>query len=260
MCNEAMPSTSPAPQLRWIEDGQALPPPDQAWGAHTPAPGLVAASHTLAVTRLVESYSQGIFPWYSTDQPVLWWSPDPRMVLRPNHFRLHRSLRQALKRAQCQPGFSLAFNRDFDQVIHRCSMAPRAGQNGTWIVPDMVNAYQALHRMGLAHSAEVWLNGELVAGLYFVALGHAVFGESMFTTVTDGSKMALALLVSVCLQHGIPAIDCQQNTRHLASLGALEMPRAEFVALLKQTCSMPPLDWAQQTLYWDSLTNLDNAS
>jgi leucyl/phenylalanyl-tRNA--protein transferase len=255
-----MSRTSPAPELKWIEDGQALPTPDQAWGTHTPAPGLVAASHELSVARLVESYSQGIFPWYSNDQPVLWWSPDPRMVLRPDQFRFHRSLRQALKRAQRHPGFSLGFNRDFDQVIHRCSVAPRTGQSGTWIVPDMVSAYQALHRRGLAHSAEVWLDGELVAGLYFVALGHAVFGESMFTTVTDGSKMALALLVSVCLKHSIPAIDCQQNTGHLASLGAQEMPRAEFVSLVKQARTLLVVDWARQTLYWNTLTDLDNAS
>lgn len=255
-----MPRTFSAPPLTWIEAGQALPPAHQAWGAHSPAPGLVAASHDLSVARLIESYSQGIFPWFSDDQPVLWWSPDPRMVLRPQNFRFHRSLRQALKRAQLSPGFSLAFNRDFDQVIQRCSKAPRTGQNGTWIVPDMIKAYQELHRMGLAHSAELWLGDELVAGLYFVALGQAVFGESMFTKVTDGSKMALAMLVSVCRQHGIAAIDCQQNTRHLASLGAQEMPRADFLALVQLASAMPPVDWAGQTLYWDSLTNLDKAS
>lgn len=255
-----MPRNSSAHPLTWIEAGQALPPPHQAWGAHSPAPGLVAASHDLSAERLIESYSQGIFPWFSDDQPVLWWSPDPRMVLRPTHFRFHRSLRQAIKRGQIRPGFNLAFDRDFDQVIQRCSQAPRTGQSGTWIVPDMISAYQELHRMGLAHSAELWLGDELVAGLYFVALGHAVFGESMFTTVTDGSKMALALLVSVCLQHGIAAIDCQQNTRHLASLGAQEMPRAEFVTLVKHACDLPPVDWAHQTLYLESLTNLDNAS
>jgi leucyl/phenylalanyl-tRNA--protein transferase len=125
---------------------------------------LLAASADLSAMRLMESYSHGIFPWYSSVQPVLWWSPDPRMVLRPQNFRFHRSLRQALKRGQLQPGFSLCFDKDFDQVIERCSQAPRTGQSGTWIVPDMVKAYQALHNMGLAHSAELWLNGSLVAG------------------------------------------------------------------------------------------------
>ena len=255
-----MPRNPSEHPLIWIEAGQALPSPDQAWGAHSPAPGLVAASRDLSATRLVESYSQGIFPWYNQDQPVLWWSPDPRMVLRPKDFRLHRSLRQALKKGRAHTGVSMSFDRDFHQVIERCSQAPRLGQNGTWIVPDMVDAYQELHSMGLAHSAELWLHGELVAGLYFVALGHAVFGESMFTTVTDGSKMTLALLVSVCLQHGIATIDCQQNTRHLASLGAREMPRAEFVMRVQQALHMPSVDWGQQTLYWDVLTTLDKPS
>ncbi|WP_416545363.1 leucyl/phenylalanyl-tRNA--protein transferase [Limnohabitans sp. DCL3] len=255
-----MPSHPFAPPLTWIEVGQALPTPDQAWGPHSPAPGLVAASSELSALRLVESYSQGIFPWYSTGQPVLWWSPDPRMVLRPQNFRLHRSLRQALKRGLLQPNFSLCFDRDFQQVIERCSRTPRKGQDGTWIVPEMVKAYQALHLMGLAHSAELWVDGGLVAGLYFVALGHAVFGESMFTTVTDGSKMALAMLVSVCLQHGIVAIDCQQNTAHLASLGASEIPRADFVRHVQQAQGHPPVPWATQTLYWDVLSNLDSVT
>ena len=187
-----MPRDDPTAALPWIQDGEALPPVTQAWGPNSPAPGLLAAGHDLTVTRLLESYSQGVFPWFSPGQPVLWWSPDPRMVLQTRHFRLHRSLRQSLKRWQLNPQFSLCFDRDFAQVIQRCANAARTGQNGTWIVPEMVAAYDNLHRQGYAHSAEVWLGGQLVAGLYFVALGHAVFGESMFTTITDGSKMALA--------------------------------------------------------------------
>lgn len=255
-----MPRNADESPLTWIESGQALPSLEKAWGPYSSAPGLLAASADLSAMRLVESYSQGIFPWYSSGQPVLWWSPDPRMVLRPQNFRFHRSLRQSLKRKQLHPGFSLCFDRDFDQVIERCSQASRTGQSGTWIVPDMVKAYQELHRMGLAHSAELWLNGSLVAGLYFVAMGQAVFGESMFTTVTDGSKMALALLVSVCLEHGIEAIDCQQNTSHLALLGAAEMPRAQFVAHVHQARHMPPVNWAGQSLYWNLLVTLDKSS
>jgi leucyl/phenylalanyl-tRNA---protein transferase len=255
-----MPRHDAQPPLRWIEAGQALPLPEQAWGPNSPAPGLVAASGDLSATRLLESYRQGIFPWYSQGQPVLWWSPDPRMVLEPQKFRFHRSLRQTLKRAHAESSIRLCFDRDFHQVIERCSQAPRTGQNGTWIVPEMVKAYQDLHALGLAHSAELWLADRLVAGLYFVALGHAVFGESMFTTVTDGSKLTLAMLVSVCLQHGIAAIDCQQNTPHLASLGAQEMPRADFVTLIQRAQLMPPVDWAEQTLYLKLLTTLDNAS
>jgi leucyl/phenylalanyl-tRNA---protein transferase len=260
MCNVPMPSAAAPPELPWIEADEALPAVHLAWGAASPAPGLLAAGHDLSVARLLASYSQGVFPWFSAGQPVLWWSPDPRMVLHVARFRFHRSLRQTLKRCGLQPGFSLTFDRDFSQVIRRCSASPRPGQSGTWIVPAMVAAYEDLHRAGHAHSAEVWLDGELVAGLYFVALGHAVFGESMFTTVTDGSKMALAGLVSVCLKHGIAAIDCQQNTRHLASLGAQEMPRADFVAQVQLASQKPPIAWAQQTLYWEALTALDTAS
>jgi leucyl/phenylalanyl-tRNA--protein transferase len=251
-----MPRPFAQPDLTWIEANEPLPPLAQAWGPQSPAPGLLAAGRDLSAQRLEEAYRQGIFPWFSEGQPVLWWSPDPRMVLRPPQFQLHRSLRQALKRACLQPGFALRFDHDFSQVIHRCSTMPRAGQNGTWIVPAMVQAYEDLHRAGHAHSAEVWLHGELVAGLYFVALGQAVFGESMFTTVTDGSKMALACLVSVCLQHGVSAIDCQQNTPHLASMGAQEMPRDAFVELLAQGCAKPAIAWAEQTLYWPAFAAL----
>ncbi len=245
------------PELIWIQTNEPLPSPDRAWDANSPAPGLLAASDDLSATRLLESYSQGIFPWFSAGQPVLWWSPDPRMVLHPAQFRFHRSLRQAMKRWLRQPSLSLSFDRDFSQVMRRCSAAPRPGQKGTWIVPAMVTAYETLHRAGYAHSAEVWLEGELVAGLYFVALGQAVFGESMFTTITDGSKMALVSLVSVCLKHGIPTIDCQQNTRHLASLGAQEIARSDFLKSIQQTRHMPPVKWVEQTLYWDALTALD---
>lgn len=242
-----------APDLPWIPEGQGLPPADSAWGPVSPAPGLLAASKDLSAARLIEAYSQGIFPWFSEGQPVLWWSPDPRMVLVPAQFRLHRSLRQSLHRWTLTPGFELCFDRDFPQVIRRCAASFRQGQQGTWIVPQMVEAYEELHTMGLAHSSEVWLEGQLVAGLYFVNLGGAVFGESMFTSITDGSKMALACLVSVCLQKGVDAIDCQQNTRHLASLGAKEMARNEFVNGVQRALLRPAIDWREQSLNWSAL-------
>jgi leucyl/phenylalanyl-tRNA--protein transferase len=248
------------PALPWIDSDEALPPAHQAWGADSPAPGLLAAGQDLSVPRLLEAYRQGIFPWFSPGQPVLWWSPDPRMVLQVSGFRLHRSLRQSIKRHMREPHFEWTFDRDFSQVIQRCSSSARAGQNGTWIVPEMVTAYEDLHQAGHAHSAEVWRDGELIAGLYFVALGHAVFGESMFTTAPDASKMALASLVSVCRKFGIASIDCQQNTRHLASLGAREIPRVDFIAGVQLACQKPVIPWAQQTLYWDELTALDSAS
>lgn len=248
-----------APELPWIAEGDALPCADTAWGPVAPAPGLLAASGDLSAARLIEAYSQGIFPWFSEGQPVLWWSPDPRMVLMTREFRLHRSLRKSLHRWTLAPGFELCFDRDFSQVIRKCAASARVGQKGTWIVPKMVDAYEELHQLGLAHSSEVWHQGQLVAGLYFVNLGRAVFGESMFTTITDGSKMALANLVSVCLQEGVHAIDCQQNTRHLASLGAREMPRALFVSGVQQALDGQAIEWGSQTLNWPALQSLEGS-
>jgi leucyl/phenylalanyl-tRNA--protein transferase len=247
---------SPPPELPWILEGQPLPPVSQAWGATSPAPGLLAASSDLSAQRLMEAYAEGVFPWFNAGQPVLWWSPDPRMVLQTHDFRFHRSLKQSLKRWSLTSDFELCFDRDFAQVIRRCATSPRAGQKGTWIVPQMVAAYEDLHRLGLAHSCEMRIRGELVAGLYFVALGRAVFGESMFSTVTDGSKMALACLVSVCLKHGVAAIDCQQNTRHLTSLGACEIPRSDFLRSIYAGREQASIDWAQQSLNWHLLNSL----
>jgi leucyl/phenylalanyl-tRNA--protein transferase len=239
------------PHLPWIESHTPLPPVENAWGKDTDAPGLLAAGADLGVERLLEAYAKGVFPWYNPNQPVLWWSPDPRMVLRIQNFKLHRSLRKTLNRYSAQPNFQLSFDRAFDEVIEACAQSPREGQNGTWIVPDMVSAYQDLHRAGFAHSAETWLDGELVAGLYFVSIGKAVFGESMFSTLTDGSKMALAALVHVCSQHGIQAIDCQQNTAHLASMGAHEMSRSAFLAQSIPAMKEPSPDWKNAQIDWD---------
>lgn len=246
-----------APELPWIVEGEPLPPVTCAWQASSSAPGLLAASSDLSAARLLEAYSQGIFPWFNPGQPVLWWSPDPRMVLQTPHFRLHRSLRKKIHQTLLQSDVTLCFDRDFGQVIRRCASVQREGQKGTWIVPRIVDAYEDLHQMGYAHSCEMWHQGQLVAGLYFVALGHAVFGESMFTSVSDGSKMALACLVSVCLAHGIPAIDCQQNTRHLASLGAFEIPRDDFVRGVYTLQKNAPIDWARQSLSWHTLMALN---
>lgn len=242
---------TPQPQLPWIESQDPLPPVETAWGMDSEAPGLLAAGADLGVNRLLEAYGQGVFPWFNPDQPVLWWSPDPRMVLQIKDFKLHRSLRKTLARYAAHPQFELCFDRAFDQVIEACSQSPREGQNGTWIVPAMVEAYKALHQAGHAHSVETWLDGKLVAGLYFVCIGRAVFGESMFSTISDGSKMALAALVQVCEHQGIVAIDCQQNTAHLASMGAREMSRAEFLALTHKAKQAPSPNWQEATVDWD---------
>jgi leucyl/phenylalanyl-tRNA--protein transferase len=250
-----MSTDTPEPHLPWIESQDPLPPVETAWGADSDAPGLLAAGTDLGVNRLLEAYGQGVFPWFNPDQPVLWWSPDPRMVLKIADFKLHRSLRKTLTRYAAHPQFELCFDRAFNQVIEACSTSPREGQNGTWIVPAMVEAYQALHRAGHAHSVETWLDGKLVAGLYFVCIGRAVFGESMFSTVSDGSKMALAALVQVCERHGIEAIDCQQNTAHLASMGAQEMTRAEFLKITHQAKQAASPDWQNAAIDWDFWRN-----
>lgn len=249
----AMQDKTSAPSLAWMDPGEPFPPISQAWGVNSPAPGLLAASGELDAKQLELAYRQGIFPWYSPGQPVLWWSPDPRMVLDPRAFRFHRSLQQSLRRWLARPGVELVFDRDFPQVIAHCAQQARPGQTGTWIVPAIVQAYTELHRRGLAHSAELWQDGQLLAGLYFVAMGRAVFGESMFTTVRDGSKMALCLLVSVARRHGVQLIDCQQNTRHLASLGATEVSRMAFMDQIRTSQQLPSIDWRGETLYWNEL-------
>lgn len=237
----------------WLAAGESFPPLEEAWNHHDPAPGLLAAGATLDVPTLVEAYSQGIFPWFSLGQPPLWWSPDPRMVLQTRDFKLHRSLRKTLAHFQERPGCEVRFDSAFEQVIKACAGKPRAGQPGTWIVPDMVQAYGSLHRAGHAHSVETWEDGELIGGLYCVNLGRMVFGESMFAHQTDASKIALAALVAFCRAHEVAMIDCQQNTRHLASLGAGEISRAEFVAHLAHNVGKTAPLWQFKPVYWNQL-------
>lgn len=242
-----------SPLLPWLSAGEDFPPPHTAWGTHDPAPGLLAAGDTLDAATLRRAYAQGIFPWFSEGQPVLWWSPDPRMVLATRNFRLHRSLRKTLQHFINQDACEIRFDSAFWQVIQACASKPRAGQSGTWIVDDVVQAYLSLHRAGHAHSVEVWVQGELVGGLYCVNLGHMVFGESMFAHQTDASKIALAALVAFCRAHGIRLIDCQQETRHLASLGAAPISRLEFAAHLAQTVAGNAPVWRFDPLHWPQI-------
>ena len=175
------------------------------------------------------------------------------MVLRVEHFRLHRSLRRVVQRFRASAGCEIRVNSAFDAVITACARAARQGQSGTWIGPRILNAYTALHRAGHAFSVETWIDGQLRGGLYGVSIGRAVFGESMFTEVTDGSKIALAALVALCRAQGLPLIDCQQNTRHLAFMGAAEMPRAEFAGAVRQHLSEAAPRWHFEPVYWDAL-------
>ncbi len=245
--------TRPNNPVPWLVPGDAFPPVNQAWGAMQPAPGLLAAGGALDVATLQQAYRQGIFPWFSEGQPILWWSTDPRMVLHVDAFRLHRSLRKTIAAFQRHTGAEIRFDTQFSEVIRACSGSPRPGQSGTWIVGDMVRAYEALHKAGYAHSIETWIDGQLVGGLYCVAIGQAVFGESMFTRAPDASKIALAALVCFCRVHGIPMVDCQQNTSHLASLGAREMSRSVFCAQVAVNADLPPPHWQFAPHYWNAL-------
>lgn len=204
--------------------------------------GLLAASVGLSARRLVEAYSLGIFPWYSPGEPVLWWSPDPRMVLPTAEFRVARSLRKTLRALARDTRRELRVDSDFSAVMRACA-APRPGQDGTWISAEMIDAYCALARDGLAHSIELWDGDTLVGGLYGVSLGRMFYGESMFSRVRDASKIALATLVTILLQEGVPVIDCQQRTSHLASLGAREIPRRHFCAHVCKAVARGGIDW-----------------
>lgn len=246
--------------LPWLDPGDPFPDPSRAWDASQPAPGLLAAGGSLDVETLARAYSSAIFPWFSDGQPILWWSTDPRMVLAPAEFRLHRSLRKTIARLRNEPGFEIRIDTAFEDVIRACATSHRPGQSGTWIVPEMVRAYEAFHRAGFAHSVETWLDGHLAGGLYCVSIGHAVFGESMFTRVPDASKIALAALVALCRRQGVGLIDCQQNTQHLASLGAREIPRREFARHVARNVTKPPLDWRFEPVYWNELLQPPHAA
>ena len=236
--------------LPWLAENAPFPAAEMAWDQHSEAPGLLAIGASLDVQTLVAAYSQGIFPWFSAGQPILWWSPDPRMVLRPANFKLHRSLRKTIGRFRASPNCEIRVDSAFESVIESCASSPRLGQAGTWIVPAMVQAYIELHRAGYAHSIETWVDGKLEGALYCVAVGNAVFGESMFAHSTDASKIALTALVALCREHSVALIDCQQNTRHLASLGAGEIPRAEFLAHIRQAQQHAGPVWQFSPLYW----------
>lgn len=239
--------------IPWLDLNSPFPPPESALGPASGLAGLLAAGADLSADRLISAYGQGIFPWFSEGQPILWWSTDPRMVLMTDALKLHRSFKKTLHKFTLSPNCEIRIDHDFSQVIQACAGIKRAGQPGTWIQPEMINAYQNLHRAGFAHSVETWHNGQLVGGLYCVALGKAVFGESMFALVPDASKIALAALVAFCRHHHIGMIDCQQNTRHLASLGAREIPRSEFLQQIHISCQQSPPQWAFESLYWDHI-------
>lgn len=209
----------------------AFPPPETALAEPN---GLLAMGGDLSAARLLAAYRQGIFPWFSQEDPILWWCPDPRMVLYPEEFRLSRSLGKRLRNGR----YEIRSDTAFGDVLDACA-APRDGQAGTWITPQMRAAYVELHRLGHAHSVETWIGGELAGGLYGVAIGDVFFGESMFTRATDASKLALATMVQWFLREGVRLIDCQFHTDHLESLGARPIARADFLRQVRELVHNP---------------------
>lgn len=245
--------TKSHPPLIQLRDTDPMPQVDLAWGPDSVAPGLLAVGGGLTVPRLIEAYSQACFPWYSDDQPVMWWSTDPRMILSINEFRFHRSLRKHLKQLIAKNLIEIRVDHDFAKIIRHCSQAHRKDQTGTWIVKDMIRAYEKLHQAGFAHSVETWINGELQGGLYFVSIGKAVFGESMFALQANASKLALAALICMCKVEQVSMIDCQQNTRHLASLGAKPVSRQAFLGHVNKAKNAGPVDWNFEPIYWNEI-------
>jgi leucyl/phenylalanyl-tRNA--protein transferase len=229
--------------ISWLSSIDPFPPLERALGTDSDAPGLLAASADLTPERLEIAYRHGIFPWYSAGQPVLWWSPDPRMVLMPDDFKVSSSFRKTLKAVQRDPLWAIVIDHGFRDVMRACATTFRPGQNGTWITPTVIDAYGALHEKGIAHSVETWYDGQRVGGLYGVSLGTMFFGESMFAHRTDASKIALAALCAHLRRQGVKMIDCQQNTEHLARLGGHEIARDTFIAHLRAASMAPVIDW-----------------
>jgi len=216
-----------------LQRDSRFPPLSQAL---TDPNGLLAAGGDLSPRRLLDAYQHGIFPWFSPDDPILWWSPDPRMVLFPSEFSISHSLRKTLRKG----AYVVRTDSAFEQVMRACA-APRGEENGTWITEGMIAAYGELHRLGYAHSIEVWMDNELAGGLYGVAIGQMFYGESMFSRRSDASKIALAHLARQLERWNFGMIDCQMYTPHLASLGARAIPRAEFIARLQELINCAPV-------------------
>jgi len=229
-----------SPNITWISSDD--PPdafPDIASAFDVPD-GLLAAGGDLSQERLLYAYQHGIFPWYDDGQPILWWSPDPRCVLRPHEFHVSRRLRRSLSRSDLE----VSFNTAFADVIAACAK-DRIGQQGTWITDDMMDAYTSLHQQGWVHSIELWHEGRLTGGLYGLAIGRAFFGESMFSRQTNASKAAMLALCQQMVLNDFEILDCQVESPHLISLGALLMPRNKFAAILRRACksNSPFCEW-----------------
>lgn len=232
--------------IPWLPDELLFPPVSSALTAPNGPNGLLAAGGDLSPQRILAAYRRGIFPWFSAGEPILWWTPDPRMVLFPAELKISRSLAKTLRNAD----YEVRLDTDFAAVVAACAGTPRAGQSGTWITPEMQAAYCRLHELGYAHSVDVWIAGKLVGGLYGIALGRAFYGESMFSRRRDASKIALAHLCAHLQRLEFGIIDCQMETEHLSSLGARPIPRRDFVALLDRlaTTGSAPGHWPAEAI------------
>ncbi|MFT5591449.1 MAG: leucyl/phenylalanyl-tRNA--protein transferase [Bradyrhizobium sp.] len=234
--------------IPWLDRNDPFPEVEQALDETDGAAGLLAAGADLSPERLLDAYRRGIFPWFSEGQPILWWSTDPRMVLQTDHFVVSDSLKKTLRKVSRDSRWEVRFDCAFEQVMRACA-APRRDGPGTWISEEIVAGYCGLHRLGYAHSSEVWLDGALVGGAYGVSIGHMFYGESMFARVTDASKIALAHLVGFLKSQGVSMVDCQQETAHLASLGAAPISRATFILHLRDAVTQPQIEhWAPVNL------------
>jgi leucyl/phenylalanyl-tRNA---protein transferase len=236
--------------MKWLERDDPFPPVETALGNPN---GLLCAGADLTAVRLLAAYRQGIFPWYSGDEPILWWSPDPRMVLFCDELKIPRSLAKSVR----NKGYRVTVDRCFKEVLLNCSKTRKDGA-GTWLGKDMRKAYLALHEAGHAHSFETWEGSQLVGGLYGISIGRMFYGESMFTQVTDASKIALAHLVAFARIQNVPMLDCQQQTRHLASMGARPIPRPEFKARIATLVERPSLGPWPERLVWQRQITIDH--
>ncbi|MCP4123715.1 MAG: leucyl/phenylalanyl-tRNA--protein transferase [Bacteroidetes bacterium] len=212
-----------------LTDALIFPPVEHA------EDGILAVGGDLSAKRLLLAYRTGVFPWFSENEPIIWWSPDPRFVMFPDELKVSKSMKQLIRNKR----FEVSIDTSFEQVIQACAQQKRKGQPGTWITDDMIQAYMDLHEQGYAHSVEVWRDGKLVGGLYGVSLGKVFFGESMFHTESNASKYGFIHLITLLTARNFQLIDCQVETDHLRSLGALNIPRSEFLSLLHTGLEYP---------------------
>ena len=233
-------------QIHWLGLDDPFPNPIEEPDPDPSVPGLIAVSEKIYPGQLEAAYQVGIFPWYSDNQPILWWSPDPRMVLKPQNFKCSDSLKKSIRHFCSDPNAQILVDGDFGAVVRACATSKRKEQDGTWITHEIMEAYTQLYEQGHAHSIAVVEQNQLIGGLYCVSFGGMVFGESMFSRQTDASKLALAALCAWCQQHQVAMIDCQQETRHLSSLGAAPISRDAFLLQMQISLNQTNID-----ITWD---------